>query len=169
MNLGNCSNITVLKLLDLDLANVTLDLSGLKHLKSLEFRLKYFSEPLRKSMFAHTGLNSDPGVEVLGLGQLANLVELVWKSVNTYLSPFEDIGCLTSLQVLILDYVTNLQALQLDYNRSNNEFLKLERLCSLRELSLRAIGVRTLSDLCSRITNLQYVALHYCWNLRSCH
>jgi Leucine-rich repeat (LRR) protein len=146
VNLTDCSNTKVLKLIDLQLDESVLDLKALKRLKSLEFLS-------RRGTWV-------PQIEVLGLQFLTNLVVLKLDNIPTNSICVEEIAILTNLQIL-----------QLHSGIENtNKLPDLEDLILLQMVTFCfGNGAETISGLSSWMTNLQYLDLGWCGFLRSCH
>ena len=146
VNLTDCSNIKVLKLIDLHLDESVLDLKALKRLKSLEFLS-------RRGTWV-------PQVEVLGLIFLTSLVVLKLDNIPTNSVCIEEIA-----------YLTNLQVLQLHSGIENtNKLPDLEELILLQMVTFCfGDGAETIPGLSSRMTNLQCLDLEWCASLRRCH
>lgn len=122
VNFENCPNIKVLKLVGLDMKDVKLELSTLKHMESLEFDFGIYIE--------YAWLVVD------GFGLLKNLVELHWSNFGNQAPYVEEIGNMTNLHVLVLEH-WNLTEKQC-------KMPNLEKLTKLRDVSLQVFRVDTI-------------------------
>jgi hypothetical protein len=140
-----CPNVTVLKLQGVVMESGVLNVSLLKHLKSMECIDMRTTE--------------DYQVEVLGLGELKHLVVLIWDGIPTNSQSIEEIGWLRNLQVLQLHA-------SLEYNNLPN----LSKLTMLQHLVIDQFNnANRILGLTSRMSNLQYMDMRCCKSLQSCH
>jgi Leucine-rich repeat (LRR) protein len=139
------SNISVLKLIGglVDLpVNLVLDLSKMKHLKSLELSLGRFGVEVI--------------VEVVGLGLVEGLQFLLLKGIQFSAAVIDDIGHLTKLQVLDLE------------NSKDAILPDVSKLICLEEVHfLRFRKVATIFGFSPRMSNLRTLDFNGCEELRS--
>ncbi|XP_073390626.1 uncharacterized protein [Physcomitrium patens] len=149
VNFSSFPNVTVLKLSRDEAMLQGLDLSGLKHLKSLEL------ERREVPVIFVWQRKSKTSVGLVGLGSLTNLGFLRWSNIPSDSPCIEDIGRLTNLQVLDLYGGGKLPDLS---------SLSLLRVACFREND----AAETISGLSSKLTNLRYLDFQGCKGLRSC-
>ena len=149
LEFSDCSNVTVLRLVRVDVENQELDLSPLRRLKSLEIvPAQLYERP-------------DPGMKVRGIGRLTNLAVLIWVGVGfASLSTVGEISCLRNLQVLHL--ICRLE------NQGVCTMIALDELRLLQEVRIGFGGMVTISGLSSRMSKLRTLDLSFCQQLRSC-
>ena len=139
-----CSNVTVLKLQGVVMEDGVLDVSLLKHLKSMEYIDMRTTE--------------DYQVEVLGLGELKHLAVLIWDGIPTNSQSIEEIGTLRNLQVL-----------QLHSSLGYNNFPILSQSSSLRHVVIDQFNnAGTILGFNPRMSNLHYLDIRCCKSLLSC-
>lgn len=148
INLSRCSNLTVLKLVDVYLETRKLDVRSLKQLKSMEI----FHDPY--------GL-TPPLSHILGLGCLRNLVYLNLIGLRTDVAFLhEEIGGLTSLKIL---HVRNLRSWPI----VSPDFTGLSL---LQNMTFSFCGkVEIISGLSSKMINLKRLDLSNGYFMRLCH
>ncbi|KAG0608491.1 hypothetical protein M758_8G109700 [Ceratodon purpureus] len=148
LDLSCCSNLRVLKLVQVHLETEVLDVSSLTQLKSLEINYAYYTGP--SNLF-----------HILGLRLLKNMVFLHLDGLQTD-SLNKEIENLTRLQIL---HVKDL------HSESIAETLPdLSRLVLLRDVSFDSCKLAgMISGLSSKMTNLKRLSLRDCSSLQSCH
>ena len=143
INFAHFSNITVLKLsgrIKLPV-NLVLDLSKMKHLKSLELNPSCLGEEVK--------------VEVVGLGLVEGLQFLFLEDIQFSATVIDDIGHLTKLRVLDL------------YNSKDASLPDVSKLICLEEVHLRFRKVATIFGFSPRMSNLRTLDFGGCSGLWS--
>lgn len=142
VNFKACENVSVLKVnvqWFVEPSKITLNLKGMKHLKSLELKANKFS------------------ITCDGFGSLKNLVVLRWWAEKAISTCIEDIGSLTKLHILEIkgfdgDNLPNLSMLS-----------ALQVVCFAH-----CDNVVTISGLSSNLSNLKSLCISRCSKLQEC-
>ncbi|KAG0613627.1 hypothetical protein M758_6G117300 [Ceratodon purpureus] len=155
VNFTHCSEVTVLRMVGVSVANEVLDLRPLGRLKSLEI----FSSPsYGRNFFGDLAYD----LKVYGIGELTNLVVLSWLNIrDSSLRAVEEIARLTNLRILQLGSHYSVKA-------TTSRTLDLQRLRYLQVVSVSVAGLVSISGFSAMMTDLRFLDLGSCGELKSC-